>query len=66
MKDYNETHPNLRLSYIRSGFEVLNDLLETLINDEDVPRENRTFFEQLLTESKNREKKLMNANNNKV
>ena len=66
LKDYNETHPNLRLSYIRSGFEVLNDLLETLINDEDVPRENRTFFEQLLTESKNREKKLMNANNNKV
>ena len=66
LKDYNETHPNLRLSYIRSGFEVLNDLLETLINDEDVPKENRTFFEQLLTESKNREKNLMNVNNNKV
>ena len=48
----------LKLSNFRSHFEVLNDLLETIINDKDVSAENKTFFKQLLKESKNREKNL--------
>ena len=58
MKQYNETDPRLKLSNFRSHFEVLNDLLETIINDKDVSAENKTFFKQLLKESKNREKNL--------
>ena len=54
LKQYNETDPRLKLSNFRSHFEVLNNLLETIINDKDVSAENKTFFKQLLKESKNR------------
>ena len=58
LKQYNETDPRLKLSNFRSHFEVLNNLLETIINDKDVSAENKTFFKQLLKESKNRENNL--------
>ena len=65
LKDYNERDYKLRLSNFRGHFEVLNDLLEALINDQDVSNENKLFFEQLLKESKNREINLMNINKEK-
>ena len=62
LKEYNETDNKLRLSNFRAHFGVLNDLLEALINDSDVSNENKTFFQQLLKESKDREKNIKNAN----
>ena len=61
LKEYNESDYKLRLSNFRAHFEVLNDLLETLLNDKDISKENKAFFAQLLQESKNREKNLKNV-----
>jgi glycosyltransferase involved in cell wall biosynthesis len=55
LKEYNETHKTLRLQNFRAHFEVLNNLLESLIKDDDVNAENKTFIEGLLKESKQRE-----------
>ena len=55
LKDYNETHPDLRLQNFRSHFEVLNNLLEALIKDPDLIEEDRIFCRKLLNESINRE-----------
>ena len=55
LQDYNETHKNLRLQNFRNHFEVLNNLLEALIKDPDLPEQNITYCKQLLEESKIRE-----------
>ena len=58
LKDYNETHKNLRLQNFRNHFEVLNGLLEALIKDPDLTEQNKTYCKQLLDESKIREKEV--------
>ena len=58
LKDYNETHFDLRLQNFRSHYEVLNNLLEALINDSELSLENRTYCQKLLDESIFREKEV--------
>ena len=58
LKDYNETHFDLRLQNFRSHYEVLNNLLEALINDSKLSLENRTYCQKLLDESIFREKEV--------
>ena len=58
LKDYNETHYDLRLQNFRSHFEVLNNLLEALSKDPEMSLENRTYCQKLLDESKLREKEV--------
>ena len=55
LKDYNETHPDIRLQNFRTHFEVLNNLLEALIKDPDLIEDDRIFCRKLLNESINRE-----------
>ena len=63
LKEYNETHHNLRLQNFRTHFEVLNNFLESLIKDSDLSEENRTYCKMLLKESIEREKKLNTSKN---
>ena len=58
MKEYNETHHDLRLQNFREHFEVLNELLEALIKDNDISLQNITYCQKLLNESKIREKEV--------
>ena len=58
MRDYNENDPKLRLKNFRSHFEVLNNLLEALISDDDLNKEDRNYCVKLLYESKIREKEI--------
>ena len=46
------------LSNLRSHFEILFDLLETLIKDKDIREEDKKYCEKLLSEYKNREKEI--------
>ena len=55
LKDYNETHHDLRLQNFMSHFEVLNNLLKALIKDPDLKEEDRIYCQKLLNESINRE-----------
>ena len=56
LRDYNEVLYDLNLQNFIAHFEVLNNLLEALIKDKDIDEDNRDFCEQLLKESKKREK----------
>ncbi len=56
LKDYNEVLYDLNLQNFIAHFEVLNNLLEALIKDKDIDEDNRDFCDQLLKESKKREK----------
>ena len=58
MKEYNETHHDLRLQNFKAHFEVLNELLEALIKDNDFNDETRNYCAKLLNESKIREKEV--------
>ena len=58
LKNYNETDTKKQLKNFRSHFEVLNNLLETLIKDPEVIEKDKKFCEKLLLESKIREKKM--------
>ena len=61
LQDYNERDNRLKLCNFRAHFEVLNNLLEALIKDPEVPEVNRTYCQKLLEESKNREKEVMSG-----
>ena len=58
LRRYNSTHRYLRLQNFREHFEVLNELLETLIKDRDLSKKKRNFCKNLLKESKIREKEI--------
>ena len=58
LKEYNETHHDLRLQNFKTHFEVLNELLEALIKDNDFNEETRNYCAKLLNESKIREKEV--------
>ena len=58
LREYNETHKNLRLQNFRSHFEVLNNLLEALINDPLLSKRNRKYCKKLLNESLIREEEV--------
>ena len=58
MKEYNETHHDLRLQNFKAHFEVLNELLEALMKDKDLSKEIRDYCSKLLNESKIRENEI--------
>ena len=60
LKKYDGHHKNLQLSYLRTKFEVLYNLIKILREDPYVS--NKVFLAKILNEAKKREK---NINNNK-
>ena len=58
LRKYNTTHRYLRLQNFREHFEVLNDLLGTMIKDKDLSKNERNYCKNLLKESKKREKEV--------
>ena len=63
MKEYNETHHDLRLQNFRANFEVLNELLEALMKDKDLSEEIRDYCSKLLNESIIRENEISKNKN---
>ena len=55
LRFYNQTNDILNLKYFKSHFEVLNNLLKGLINDQDIKDGDKKYCQQLLYESKKRE-----------
>ena len=60
LKKYNETDPILQLQNFRAHFEVLNNLLNALIKDPELNKDQRTYCQKLLVEAKIREKNFTN------
>ena len=58
LRKYDKTHKRIKLKNFRAHFEVLNNLLEALIKDPEVTSEDKKYCEQLLKESKIREKNI--------
>lgn len=58
LKDFNETNKKAQLKDFISHFEILNELLDTLIKDNDLNEADKKFCKKLLNESNTREKKL--------
>ena len=56
LEKYNNPNNTLQLSFIRSEFHILNNLLNLLIEDPYVKKEDKNFLKKLLNESKMREK----------
>ena len=56
LRNYNESFGQKSLKNLRNHFEVLYDLLETLIKDKDIKENDKKFCEKLLDEYKSREK----------
>ena len=50
LKEYNETHHDLRLQNFKAHFEVLNELLEALMKDKDLSDVTREYCSKLLNE----------------
>ena len=58
LKVYDKTHKRLQIKNMRGHFEVLNNLLEALIKDPGVTKDDKKYLKQLLYESKEREKNI--------
>ena len=56
LRYYNKTKGKKQLKNLRNHFEVLNNLLEALIKDPKINKDNKLFCERLLNEFKIREK----------
>ena len=61
LKEYNSSKSLLQLSYFRSKFYILDDLLMDLINDTNVSLNDKIFLNQLLQDSKMRQKNITNT-----
>ena len=61
LREYDESNNRFRLYNFKAHFEVLNNLLEALIKDPDVPEPEKKYCEKLLNDSIKREKE-MNIN----
>ena len=57
LKHYNSPKSKLKLSYFKSKFYILDDLLSLLINDNNVSLNDKNFLKNLLKDSKVRQKK---------
>jgi hypothetical protein len=58
LKEYNKSSSKIKLSFIKSKFFILNDLLNILIGDPYVRDKDKIFLNNLLIESKKREKEM--------
>jgi len=57
LKQYNSPKSKLKLSYFKSKFYILDDLLSLLINDNNISLNDKNFLKNLLKDSKVRQKK---------
>ena len=64
LKEYNKISCKTQLSFLKSKFYILNDLLNILIGDPYVTKKDKIFLNNLLNESKERERKIEIDNNN--
>ncbi len=60
LKEFNNGYGKYKLSYFRSRFYLLNDLLNILIEDRYILNDDKIFLKKLLNESIAREKKFKN------
>ena len=60
LKSYNSPISTIKLSYLKSKFYILDDLLTILINDTNVSLNDKIFLNQLLQDSKMRQKNITN------
>ena len=58
LKEYNDKKSTFRLNFFRTKFYLLNDLLNILIEDPFVSKDNKIFLNKLLNESKALEKEI--------
>ena len=58
LRTYDKTYKRFQLKDMREHFEVLNNLLEALIKDSAVNRNDKKYLIQLLKESKDREEEI--------
>jgi hypothetical protein len=58
LEKYNNSTHSLQLSFLRTQFHILNNLLNLLIKDPYVNKDDKIFLNKLLIESKIREKNL--------
>ena len=63
IKEYNKSSSKIQLSFIKSKFFILNDLLNILLGDPYVSKRDKIFLNTLLIESKKKEIE-MSINNN--
>ena len=61
LKVYNSSNSYLKLSYFKSNFNILDDLLTILINDTKVSSNDKIFLNNLLQDSKMRQKNITNT-----
>ena len=59
LKNYNEENNKVKLINFKSHFDVLNNLLESLIKDPDIIYKDKEYCKKLLYESKSREKEVI-------
>ena len=55
IKEYNKSSSKIQLSFIKSKFFILNELLNILLGDPYVSKKDKIFLNNLLIESKKRE-----------
>ena len=58
LREYDQSFNRFRLYHFKAHFEVLNNLLEALSKDPDVPEQHRKYCEKLLNDSIKREKEM--------
>jgi glycosyltransferase involved in cell wall biosynthesis len=61
LKRYNSPISTIKLSYLKSKFYILDDLLTLLINDTNVSLKDKIFLNNLLQDSKMRQKNITNT-----
>ena len=61
LKGYNTSTSKIKLSYFKSKFYILDDLLTLLINDTNVSLKDKIFLNNLLQDSKMRQKNITNT-----
>ena len=66
LKEYNDKTSKFKLNFLRTRFYLLNDLLNILIEDPFVSKNNKIFLNKLLNESKALEKEIQSQKINKL
>ena len=66
LRYYNEKSNKIRIKNFISHFDILNNLLKTLIDDPEIKEHDKEYCKHLLDESKIREKQLKEKNKSKT
>ena len=63
LKEYNDKKSKFKLNFFKTRFYLLNNLLNILIEDRFVSKDNKIFLNKLLNESNNLEKEIQSQKN---